>query len=81
MTVEEAPRYIRVRSNWIEKLLLAAVLAQIILVAWLLLYGSTAAREGREETEGNRILLCARIFDVSPDQYNRYLQYCPARGT
>lgn len=81
MIVEEAPRYIRVRSNWLEKLLLISVLVQIALVAWLLIYGSAPAREGREETEGNRILLCARIFDVSPEEYDRYSKYCPSRDS
>lgn len=77
--VIDAPHYIRVRANWLEKALLLAVLSQIMLSAVFLVYGSNAARHAEEISRGNRDLLCERIFDVSPELYTQYLRYCPER--
>lgn len=77
--VVQAPVYIRVRPNWLERWLFIAVLVQILLVIGLIAFGSTAARKSLDLQKQTRMLLCERIYDVSPDQYKLYTDVCPAR--
>lgn len=77
--VVQAPIYIRVRPGWLEKALFLAVFLQIMLVGFLLSYGSTPARDARDAAKVNTELLCERIKDVSPDLYPKYAYHCPAQ--
>lgn len=75
--VAAAPKYIRVQSTWIERFQLIVLVSQIMLLLYFLVFGSLVARQGAEDAEGTRLLLCQRVYDNSPEQWDRYSVYCP----